>query len=159
MSPRLHQRCGGTQLNGFRFMEDDCWHRFLFQCQDIQFRLQHSLEVLQALSSRLPHLPGLGFWRWRRRETLWIAPGRRRGRGPAVTSGVHVCGWGASWRRPQPVGTGAASGTRWRSAAGNLWAPLRPPVGAQLRRLRSSARATAPRPLPPPPSTIRTCAL
>lgn len=90
-----------------------------------------------------------------------LCESRREGEGAAVPLshlGSTSAG-GASWRRPQPVGTGAASGTKRRSAAGNLWAPLRPPVGAQLRRLRSSARAPAPRPLPPPPSTIRTCAL
>lgn len=47
VSPGLHQGCGGAQLDGLRLMEDDCWERFLFQCEDIQFRLQHGLKVLK----------------------------------------------------------------------------------------------------------------
>lgn len=46
VSPGLHQGRGGTQLDGLRLVEDDCWKGFLFQCQDIQFRLQHGLKVL-----------------------------------------------------------------------------------------------------------------
>lgn len=48
--PGLHQRGGGAQLNGLRLVEDDGWERFLLQCEDIQFRLQHGLEVLKSKS-------------------------------------------------------------------------------------------------------------
>lgn len=114
---------------------------------------------LQALSSWLPHLPAVGFWQRRRwRDSVGSAQKERE-----LRSRCHIWGQRLQAERPgagrSPVGAGAESGTRRRSAAGNLWAPLRPPVGAQLRRLRSSARAPAPRPLPPPPAAARTCAV
>lgn len=101
-------------------------------------------------------------WRfWQRRHWRDSVGCARKER--ELWSLCHIWGQRLQAERPgagrSPVGARAESGTRRRSAAGNLWAPLRPPVGAQLRRLRSSARAPAPRPLPPPPAAARTCAV
>jgi hypothetical protein len=54
VSPCLHQWCGGAQFDGLWLMEDDCWERFLFQCEDIQFRLQHGLKVLKIKKKKEP---------------------------------------------------------------------------------------------------------
>ncbi|MEJ1272105.1 hypothetical protein NN561_002953 [Cricetulus griseus] len=119
-------------------------HHWLLQPSTSSSRLAPSLSgapYLQALSSRLPHLPALGFWQQRRRRDSVDRAGKEKG----PRSRCHI--WGQRLRAERP----GAGPSRWAQGLRTGRGGAQLPATCGLRSGRQSVRSSDDCAAPPGP--------